>query len=349
MEIMRGMFKQRIKFLSTEHGIGLIEIIVAISVISLTLLGTITAFQFHLRAGLDTTDRIRAIYLLEEGMEAARFLRDTGWTGSLSALSSGTPYHLATTSVGWDATTTPVLIDGTFFRTVIVSDVYRKTADDDIVPESASDSKVLDPGTKRILVRVTWSDRSETAVGFESGNTDTNLALFPSDDAGDGDPAQGFVTPPKSIDVEAVDLLLRRATSSAPSDVFLEIRSGSPTGSVVASSTTLFGAVITDSAFTWTTFPFPATTTLATSTSYYLRLSSDPESTDPGTGSSGAIHWGYHAGSPDPYAGGMAWRYVGSSVRSAEALPSADFSFRVRIAGTESVEAVTYLTDLFGN
>jgi len=306
-------------------------------------------FRFHLRAGLDTTDRIKASYLLSEGAEAVRFLRDSGWAGSIVMLSDNMEYHLATTSSGWEATTTPQLIDGTFSRVFVVSPVYRKISDDDIVPESAPDSKVLDPDTKKILVRVTWSNISESVVAFENGNTDTNLALFPSNDTGDGDPVQEFVTSAKNINVETVDLLLKRATSSAPSDVFLEIRSGSPTGSIVASSTILFGTAITDKELAWISFPFLATTTLATSTVYYLRLSSDPTSSNPGTGSSGTIHWGYNVGAPDLYTGGTAWRYVGSSVRTAEALSDTDFAFRIRTAGTESLEAVTYLTNLFGN
>jgi len=142
------------------HGMGLIEIVMTVAIISLTLFGTIVAFQFHLRTGLATTDRIKAAFLLEEGIEAVRFLRDTDWS-NIGTLTVEAEYHLATTTNGWEATTTPQLIDGTFTRTFVLSDVYRKTVDDDIVPESASDPKALDPGTKRVTARVVWGEPTQ--------------------------------------------------------------------------------------------------------------------------------------------------------------------------------------------
>jgi len=139
-----------------SNGIGLIEIIIGTSIISLSMVGLIAAFNLFIRAGLANTNKIQAIYLLEESSEAFRHMRDSGWTININSLSKSTPYYLSLESSSWVATTTTALIDGVFDRTITIYDVYRRDSDNDIVASTSPDSKTLDPNIVQITTSVAW-------------------------------------------------------------------------------------------------------------------------------------------------------------------------------------------------
>lgn len=140
-----------------SKGMGLIEIIIGTSIISLSMVGLITAFNLFIRAGLANTDKIQAIYLLEESSEAFRHMRDGGWAVNISSLSKNNPYYLALGGSSWTATTTSSLIDDMFNRTITIYDVYRRDSDSDIVASTSPDSKTLDPNIVQITTNVTWN------------------------------------------------------------------------------------------------------------------------------------------------------------------------------------------------
>lgn len=146
-----------------SKGIGLIEIIVGTTIISLSMVGLITAFNLFIRAGLSNTQKIQAIYLLEESSEAFRHMRDGGWTANIDSLSKDAPYHLALESSGWYATTTQSLIDNVFDRTVTIYDVYRRDSDSDIVASTSPDAKTLDPNIVQVTADVVW-DRGKVSA-----------------------------------------------------------------------------------------------------------------------------------------------------------------------------------------
>ena len=116
----------------TKQGISLFEVIVAVSVISVILISVVTALQAFLRAGLNEPERVQAVMLAEEGLEAVRFLRDQDWDTNISALTEGVVYYLVFSGTSWEATTPPQIINNVFTRTVSVEDVYRRDSDDDI-------------------------------------------------------------------------------------------------------------------------------------------------------------------------------------------------------------------------
>lgn len=142
--------------------------------------------------------------------------------------------------------------------------------------------------------------------------TDADLANFPGRW---GDPSQSFTTATSSIYVREARLYLRRSTT-APSDIYLEIRSGNTAGAVLGRSWVVRGSSLSAS-LDWVTFTFPNPVFLVANTQYFLRLRSFYDSTvydpfNPSFSATGTIIWGYthSAFVPPAYAGGDAWRYV---------------------------------------
>ena len=159
-----------VKNKNTKHiysrGLGLIEIIVGTSIITLSMVGLITTFSFFMRAGLANTERIKAIYILEESTEAFRYMRDAGWTTDITTLSKDVPYHLVVNNSNWEATTTESLIDDMFDRTITIVDVYRRNSDSDIVASTSPDSKTLDPNTVEVTAKVAWNENEVKSTTY---------------------------------------------------------------------------------------------------------------------------------------------------------------------------------------
>jgi hypothetical protein len=124
------------------------------------------AFNSYITVALRETDVLTANYLAEEGIEAARSIRDAGFAVNISGQTVGTPYHLTFNGADWDFTATAQTIDGKFTRTVTLDDVFRRNSDSDIVDPSSGDPKTLDPETKKVTVEVSWDGESKTIVTY---------------------------------------------------------------------------------------------------------------------------------------------------------------------------------------
>lgn len=331
---------------TTVRGIGLIEVLVAVSIFALVLVAVVNAFHLYTKAVRGNVARAEAFIFAEEGIEAARYLRDTSYSSTIASFTKGMPYQLVFTGNNWIATTTATTTESQFTRTVTFTEVYRDGTTADIVA-SSSPGAVLDPLTTHVAVAVMWglSTIASTSIAYENGLTDADIpgSQFPNNN-GWGDPAQSFTVAGEDVAIPSVSLLLKRVGN--PSPVYLEVRDA-PEGAVLAASNTVDPASISDTALEWTTFSFASSPTLTASTEYYLRLRSNPDSTVPFSGAQGALHWGY--GFPGSYAGGAGYRFVGAG---AEELTNYDFSFRIATAATSSAKSIlleTYITDIFDN
>lgn len=127
------------------------EVVIASAIISIITFSIVSAAQKGLVLSLRALHQTQASYLLEEGAEAVKNVRDTSWS-SISALTVGTTYYLSfnTTSNIWSLSTTANKVDNFFTRTVLVSSVYRD-ANDDIAT-----SGVIDTYTKKVDINVSW-------------------------------------------------------------------------------------------------------------------------------------------------------------------------------------------------
>lgn len=67
------------KILKQNKGESMIEIIVAISIIITSLVGIMVLFSDNIKTNQSTKNRIIAINLAREGLEAVRYIRDSNW------------------------------------------------------------------------------------------------------------------------------------------------------------------------------------------------------------------------------------------------------------------------------
>lgn len=148
------MNHHKCRTLPGSTGFFLIEVIVASSIIAVVLILLIGSIQNTVEVSKRALERTQVSYLLEEGAEATKAIRNTAWT-NITALSPDTTYYVAFSGTMWAFTTTPSTVDR-FTRTITISPVYRDT-NDDIAP-----SGTLDSGTSLVTVTVAWSIPSGT-------------------------------------------------------------------------------------------------------------------------------------------------------------------------------------------
>lgn len=143
---MRGR-RQRHQF-----GISLIEVLVGVTVLSVSLIFINYTITLFVTAREELLADTRALYLAEEGYELVRALRDNNWN-SIAGLDLDTYYALtpATTSIAISGTV-PEIIDDEYRRSFEVRALYRD-ADDDIVA-STSPGSSPDGNGREVIVRV---------------------------------------------------------------------------------------------------------------------------------------------------------------------------------------------------
>lgn len=130
-------------------GFGVLEIVIAITIISSALFAITTVARTSLELNRREILSTRAGFLLEEGSEGIRMMRDSNWS-NISGLPSGVPFRLVFEGGSWLSTTSKTMIDGIFDRAVVVDLVYRDGAD------RISSSGILDADTKKFTVEISW-------------------------------------------------------------------------------------------------------------------------------------------------------------------------------------------------
>lgn len=140
------------------RGTSLAEVVIGAGIISLFLWSVVL---FYGNAHFLNTEVMRltqSAYLLEEGAEAIRQIRDFGWNDNIATLTAGTSYYLSFNGTRWVATTNNVMIDGVFERKFVVSNVNRDS-NQDIAEIGSSD---LD--TKKVDISVSWLRQQSTTT-----------------------------------------------------------------------------------------------------------------------------------------------------------------------------------------
>jgi len=158
MHKLFNIFTKKTNHKPPTHGFGLIEILVASAVLSVVLVAVSGFYQTSLNVSQTTGERITAAFLLEEGLEAVKIMRDDSWS-DITNLTTGTPLYYNWTGTTWATTTTNIFIDGLYERSFVVDDVYRD-ANDDIVFSGGT----LDTGIKQVTVSVAWTRKGATTT-----------------------------------------------------------------------------------------------------------------------------------------------------------------------------------------
>jgi Tfp pilus assembly protein PilV len=150
---MKNFFKNRkpLSIHQTTRGFMMLEIIIASSIITVAILATLSVAQKTITLSRQAMESGRATFLLEEGAEGVRILRDNDWA-NISGLSTATTYYPVFASGTWTLSTTPTQVDN-FTRTVNIANVNRDNTSSDIAVSGTND-----PRTKLVTVTVTWLD-----------------------------------------------------------------------------------------------------------------------------------------------------------------------------------------------
>lgn len=144
------------KKFNVKNGFGLIEVVVGAAVISVAFLGLMSVANLSFKILQKSSNNIKAGFLLEEGAEAVKIIRDSGWD-NISSLANGTSYYLSFNGATWATSTTPVYVDN-FERKFVLSEVLRD-ANDDI-----SSSGAADPDTKKVTIFVSWQEGGNAVI-----------------------------------------------------------------------------------------------------------------------------------------------------------------------------------------
>lgn len=145
-----------------EEGFGVVEIIVAISIISIALFAISEVSVIYLKQNILNKKTLKASYLAEEALEAVRSVRDQGWSANIASLSMGSTYYPVISSNKWTLTATnPGFIDSIYARTVVVDNASRD-ANDNIVTSGGTN----DPDTKKVTATISWESKSTTLTTY---------------------------------------------------------------------------------------------------------------------------------------------------------------------------------------
>lgn len=149
-----------------QKGFGLLEVVIGLGILAVAFFSLITVSESILRVSRTNSDMIQADYLLQEGAEAMRSIRDGGWTPYIMPLSvfanTNIKFYIAQSGQQWQATSTPEII-GKFYRYVQVANVYRGPTQD-IVQSGGT----LDNNTRKFTVTVAWPEAGATTTRSSS-------------------------------------------------------------------------------------------------------------------------------------------------------------------------------------
>lgn len=141
-----------------SRGSTLLEVLVVAGILASIALGVFGSLSLLSRFHQKNMLTIKGQLLAEEGIEAVRYLKASGWS-TLSNIPKDTPRYLAVLPSSWSVTTTPEVIDGAWYRSFILTSVYRD-ASSDIV----SSGGTVDPNTLLITSSVSWAWRGSTST-----------------------------------------------------------------------------------------------------------------------------------------------------------------------------------------
>lgn len=134
----------------------MVEVMIIVSIITITVLAMLGVADRSIFVARKTTHVAQATFLLEEGVEIVKILRDNNWT-NISGLTTDTDYYPIFSSGSWSLSSTPSSV-GIFTRTINVQDVNRDAISGDI-----STTGNNDVGTRLVTVTVSWQEGGDTA------------------------------------------------------------------------------------------------------------------------------------------------------------------------------------------
>lgn len=148
---MRILNRQRKYF---QKGSLLLEVLIVVAIITVSVLAALTVTQKAISLARQSLHQSQVAFLLEEGAEATRMVRDNAWSG-VSSLTLATDYYLSFSGGAWTLSTTPSQV-GIFTRKVVFSAAYRDGS------QNLASSGTLDNQTRLVTITVSWLEGGQT-------------------------------------------------------------------------------------------------------------------------------------------------------------------------------------------
>jgi prepilin-type N-terminal cleavage/methylation domain-containing protein len=147
-----GLVKQKIG----QRGIGLIEILVALSIFSLALAFLMGLSNFLMKLNTQMKSNTIATNLAAEAIEATLAIKQGDWD-VFSALANETVYHPVKTGspLVWALSAGEENING-FVRQITLSSVYRDSNDDIVLSGG-----LLDNQSRKVTATVSWIENGK--------------------------------------------------------------------------------------------------------------------------------------------------------------------------------------------
>lgn len=139
--------------MQARKGFGLIEIVIAASIISTAIVSLSYVFVLSHRLSIRSSDKIRANFLAEQALESWRFGRDVSWAAFIAPITPGINYSAP--------------IDSTFTKTTRVEEVKRDNTSQNIMASDCAGC-AIDPDTRKIIATISWANGSTSVETYLS-------------------------------------------------------------------------------------------------------------------------------------------------------------------------------------
>lgn len=144
-------------YFKNKSGFSLVEIMVAVAIATVFFLSIYEMIIFANKITANSLRRVEAVNFAQEGIEAVRTIRDSGWAANIAAVANDTNYYLTISGGKWTITQAPVpLLNAIFTRTIKFYGVNR-----DVNGNIIAVGGVADPKTKRVVSNVFWTERGQ--------------------------------------------------------------------------------------------------------------------------------------------------------------------------------------------
>jgi len=140
-----------------RSGFGLLEIIIAIGITSITFVAIAGVAATTLKNIRENENSEKALFYAQEGIEAVRAVKDKGWVANIGTLTFGASYHPAISGSSWSLASGAETI-GIFTRTIVISNVSRDPGTKDI--EQTYNAGNNNTNTKKVTSTVSWPGKS---------------------------------------------------------------------------------------------------------------------------------------------------------------------------------------------
>lgn len=150
--------------LTAKKGASLVEILIASSVITLTLVVLISVYSMVAKFALSNVRVLKATVLVEEVTEVLGYMRDAGFNSNIASLVDDTTYRVYWDGTVWTIITAPVLLEERYDVSFALSPVYRDTNFNVI-----SSGGTLDNNSRKVVITVAW--REGVATSTKSAET----------------------------------------------------------------------------------------------------------------------------------------------------------------------------------